>query len=64
VLDGVNAASLALMGVVAVQLAARAVVDGLTMALAVGSAVCLLGLRIGSTWLVLGGAIAGYAAYR
>jgi chromate transporter len=62
VLDGVNAASLALMGVVAVQLAAGALVDGLTLALAVASAACLLGLRVGSSWLVLAGAIAGYAA--
>ena len=62
VLDGVNAGSLALMGVVAAQLATSAVVDGLTLALAVGSAVCLLGLRVNSSWLVLGGAIAGYAA--
>ncbi len=62
VLDGVNAASLALMGVVTVQLGTSALVDGLTLALAVVSAMCLLGLRVNSTWLVLGGAIAGYAA--
>ena len=62
VLDGVNAASLALMGVVAAQLATSAIVDGLTLALAVASAACLLGLRVNSSWLVLVGAIAGYAA--
>jgi chromate transporter len=62
VLDGVNAASLALMGVVTAQLAASALVDGLTIALAAASAVCLLGLRVHSSWLVLGGAIVGYAA--
>lgn len=62
VLDGVNAASLALMAVVTMQLATSALVDGLTLALAVASAVCLLGLRVNSTWLVLGGALAGYAA--
>jgi chromate transporter len=62
VLDGVNAASLALMGVVTAQLAANALVDGLTLALAVASAACLLGLRVNSSWLMLGGAIAGFAA--
>jgi chromate transporter len=62
VLDGVNAASLALMAVVTVRLAASAVVDGLTLALAAASAVCLLGLRVNSIWLVLAGAIAGFAA--
>jgi len=62
VLDGVNAASLALMGVVMVRLAAAAVVDGSTLALLLVSAVCLLGLRVSSTWLVVGGAIAGLAA--
>jgi chromate transporter len=62
VLDAVNAASLALMAVVTARLAASAVVDGLTLALAVASAVCLLGLRVNSTWLVLAGAIAGFAA--
>jgi chromate transporter len=61
-LDGVNVASLALMGVVAARLAASAVVDSLTLALAVTSAACLLGLRINASWLVLAGAIAGYAA--
>ena len=62
VLDGVNVASLALMGVVTVQLARAAVVDGLTLALALVSAVCLLGLRVSSTWLVVGAAIVGLAA--
>jgi chromate transporter len=62
VLDGVNAASLALMAVVTARLATSAVVDGLTLALAGASAACLLGLRVNSSWLVLGGAVTGYAA--
>jgi chromate transporter len=62
ILDGVNAASLALMGVVTVQLVRAAVVDGLTLVLALVSAVCLVGLRVRSTWLVLGAAIVGLAA--
>jgi len=62
VLDGVNAASLALMAVVTAQLARSALVDGWTFALAVVSAACLLGLRINSSWLVLGGALVGLVA--
>ena len=64
VLDGVNAASLALMAVVTVRLATSALVDGLTVALAAASAVCLLGFRINSSWLVLAGALVGYLATR
>jgi chromate transporter len=64
VLDGVNAASLALMGVVTAQLAASALVDGVTVALAVASAVCLLGFRVNSSWLVLAGALVGLVAKR
>jgi chromate transporter len=64
VLDGVNAASLALMGVVTARLATAAVVDAPTLALFLASAVCLLALRTSSTWLVAGGAIAGFVAGR
>ncbi|HMJ53856.1 MAG TPA: chromate transporter, partial [Polyangiaceae bacterium] len=55
-------ASLALMAVVAVQLARAAIVDMLTAALAVGSAVLLLRFKVNSTWLVVGGALAGIFA--
>ena len=58
-LDGVNAASLALMLVVTVQLGRAALVDGLTIGLAVVSAVLLVRFRVNATWLVLGGAAAG-----
>ena len=58
-LDGVNAASLALLAVVTVQLGRAAIVDGLTIGLAVASAVLLFGFRVNATWLVLGGAVAG-----
>jgi chromate transporter len=61
-LDGVNAASLALMAVVTVTLA-RAAVAGPTSALiAVAAAVLLFRFKVGSTWLVLGGALVGLAA--
>jgi chromate transporter len=64
VLDGVNAASLALMGVVTAQLASSALSDGLTLALAAASAVFLFRFRVNSSWLVLGGAVVGLVAHR
>jgi chromate transporter len=62
VLDGVNAASLALMAVVTWQLGRAALVDGLTVGIALVSAVLLLLLRVNSAWLILGGAVAGLVA--
>jgi chromate transporter len=62
ILDGVNAASLALMAVVTIELAQAALVDGLTLVMALASAAGLLGLRVNSSWLVLGGALIGFAA--
>ena len=59
VLDGVNAASLALMAVVSVQLGAATLVDGATMVLAAVSLVALVRWRVNSAWLVFGGAAAG-----
>jgi chromate transporter len=61
-LDGVNVASLALMAVVSYQLGRSAIVDWLTIGLAIASAFLLLRWRINSAWLVLGGALAGIAA--
>jgi chromate transporter len=61
-LDGVNVASLALMAVVTVQLARAAIVDALTAALALVSAVLLVRFKVNSTWLVVGGALAGLSA--
>jgi chromate transporter len=58
-LDGVNVASLALMAVVTAQLARSAVPDLFATALAATSAVLLLGYRVNSSWLVLGGAALG-----
>ncbi len=58
-LDGVNAASLALMAVVAAQLGRAAIVDWVTVAIAAASAVAVLRLRVNSVWLVLGGGVAG-----
>ena len=61
-MDGVNVASLALMAAVSYQLGRSAIVDALTIALAVASAVLLFRFRVNSAWLVLGGALAGIAA--
>jgi chromate transporter len=58
-LDGVNVASLALMGVVTVQLARAAVVDWVTGLLAVVAGVLLVRFKLNSLWLVGIGALAG-----
>jgi chromate transporter len=62
VLDGVIVASLALMGVVTVQLARAALVDLLAVALAAASAVLLFRFRVNSAWLILAGAVVGLVA--
>jgi chromate transporter len=62
-LDGVNVASLALMAVVTLQLGRAALVDVPTVLLAIGSAALLLRFKINATWLVLGGAVAGWAIH-
>ena len=62
-LDGVNVASLALMAVVTWQLGQAALVDWLTISLAVATAVWLLFYRVNSTWLILGGAALGLGRF-
>jgi chromate transporter len=62
-LDGLNAASLALMAVVMIQLAGAAFVDIPTIAIGAGAAFLLLRYRLNSTWLVLGGTIIGILIY-
>ena len=62
-LDGVNVASLALMAVVTSQLGRAAIGDIWTAAIGVVAAVLLLRFKTSSTWLVLGGAALGLAAY-
>ena len=58
-LDGVNAAAVALMGVVGWQFARAALLSVPAIALAVASAVLVFRYKVNSTWLVLGGALAG-----
>ncbi|GAB4327801.1 MAG: chromate efflux transporter [Dehalococcoidia bacterium] len=60
-LDGVNAASLGLMAAVMLQLGRASLVDVPTVLVAGASAVLLLRYRVNSTWLILGGALAGIA---
>lgn len=62
-LDGVNVASLALLVAVTWSLGRAALVDGPTGALAVVAGLLLLGTRVNSAWLVVGGALAGLAVH-
>lgn len=59
ILDGVNAASLALMAVVSYELCHSALVDLPSILLGLLSALGLIYFRVNSAWLVMGGAIAG-----
>jgi chromate transporter len=58
-LDGVNAASAGLMAGVTTQLAVTSIVDGYALAIALATALLLFRFRVNTTWLVLGGALAG-----
>jgi chromate transporter len=60
-LDGVNVAALGLMATVAWQLGRAAIVDALTVALALGSAALLLTTRVSSVWLIAAGGVLGVA---
>jgi chromate transporter len=61
-LDGVNAASLGLMAAVTWELGRAAIVDGLTIALTIASAIVIFRFKVNSAWLVLAGAIVGFVA--
>ena len=58
-LDGVNAAALALMAGVLVQLGQHALMDVLTWAVALVAFAILLRFKLNSVWLILAGAILG-----
>lgn len=60
ILDGVNAAALGLMAAVAWQLGSASLVDWVTAAVLLVSGFLLLRYKINSTWLILGGALAGF----
>jgi chromate transporter len=59
VLDGLNAASLALMAAVTWPLGRAAIVDAPTLGLAAIGAILLVRYRVNTTWLILAGAVAG-----
>jgi chromate transporter len=63
-LDGVNVASLGLMAAAGVALARVAVTGPATALVALASLALLLRFRVGSTWLVLGGAALGLLVLR
>jgi chromate transporter len=63
-LDGVNVGAWALMAAVTLFLARAAVVDVITMILAITSAFVLIRYRINSAWLVIGGGLIGLAMVR
>lgn len=58
-LDGINVVSLGLMAGVTWQLGREAVVDGVTLLLAVGAIIGLFRFKLNSAWLVLVGGIVG-----
>jgi chromate transporter len=62
-LDGVNVASLGLMATVTWQLGRAALVDWVTVGLALAAAGLVFRLRINSAWLVLGGGLIGLVAH-
>jgi chromate transporter len=62
-LDGVNAASLALMAVVSWQLGRAAIVDPLTIVLAGICVLILLFRPVNPAWLILAGGVAGIIAH-
>jgi chromate transporter len=59
-LDGVNASALGLMAAVTFQLATSSLTDFYTVIIAMISMLVLLRYKINSTWLIAGGAIAGF----
>lgn len=62
-LDGVNAASLALMALVTLQLGRAALSDLPAALIALCAALLVLRWKVNATWLVLGGALIGYAVH-
>lgn len=59
-LDGTNVAAVALMLVATVGLCRAAIVDGGTLGIGVVAAVLHVRFKVGSMWLVLGGAVASF----
>jgi chromate transporter len=62
-LDGVNVAALGLMAAVTLELGLNAIVDPLTMIIAIGAAILLIHYKVNSTWLIIAGAIIGVVSH-
>jgi chromate transporter len=62
ILDGVNVAAVAVMGVVSWYIARAAVRDPVTIAILLVAALLLLRTRLNSVWLILGGGLVGWVA--
>jgi chromate transporter len=58
-LDGVNVAAIGLMAAVTLELARAAIVDVVTVVLALVAAVALIQFKVNSTWLILIGGVVG-----
>lgn len=63
-MDAVNVSALGLMAAVTVELGRNALDEPGTLVIALGAAAAALGLRVNTAWIVLGGALAGYALTR
>jgi len=61
-LNGVNAASLGLMAAVTYILGREAVVDWVTLGLAVLAAIAVFRFKVNSAWIVLAGGLVGFAS--
>jgi chromate transporter len=62
-LDGINAASLGLMAGVVYTLGQTALLDPLTLVVAVLSAIALFQFKLNSAWLVLAGGVIGFISH-
>ncbi|MGB3329092.1 MAG: chromate efflux transporter [Thermomicrobiales bacterium] len=58
-LDGVNVAAIGLMAAVTLELGQAALIDWLTVVLAIAAAILLIRYRVNSAWLVIGGGAIG-----
>jgi chromate transporter len=61
-LDGVNAAAIGLIAGFGIQFAGEAIVDAITLAIALGAGLALWRTRLNSAWLIGAGAAIGLAA--
>jgi chromate transporter len=61
-LDAVNAAALGLMAAVAVELGRAALVDVVTVVIALISSIALVQFKVNATWLLMASAFVGFLA--